>query len=165
MGDQALAAVPDSLYERDALAWAEQQAAVLRRMAAGEAVSEALDWSNVIEEIEAMGRSELRACRSYLQQVIFHLLRLHAWPGSQAASHWRDETRVFLDLAAQSFTPSMRQEIDLDAEYRGALRLARYAMQETEAQPRPLPNACLFTLEELLAGDIGGLIGKLSNAS
>ncbi len=54
----------DSLYERDALAWAEQQGALLRRLAAGEAVNEAVDWPNVIEELQDVGLSELRACRS-----------------------------------------------------------------------------------------------------
>ena len=38
---------PDSLYGRDALAWSEQQAALLRRLAAGERLNEAVDWANV----------------------------------------------------------------------------------------------------------------------
>ena len=164
MSEQAAATSQDSLYERDALIWAEQQAELLRRLASGENVNEALDWLNVIEEIEAMGRSELRSCGSYLQQAMFHLLKLHAWPDSRAVSHWRDEIQTFLDLAEHCFTPSMRQKIDLDFEYRKALRLTRYAMQETEARPRKLPETCPFTLNGLLAGDIEELVGKISNA-
>jgi len=50
--------MPDSLYEQDMLAWTEQQADMLRRFVAGERVNEAIDRPNVIEEIEASGRSE-----------------------------------------------------------------------------------------------------------
>ena len=37
--------MPDGLYDRDALAWAEQQAELLRRLAAGERVNDAVDWA------------------------------------------------------------------------------------------------------------------------
>ena len=49
------------LYERDALAWAEQQAALLDRMAAGERLNEAVDWPNVIEEVRDVGLVPLHA--------------------------------------------------------------------------------------------------------
>ena len=65
---------------RDALAWAEQQAALLRRLAAGERLNEAVDWPNVIEELQDVGLSELRACRSLLAQALAHLLKLRGWP-------------------------------------------------------------------------------------
>ena len=56
--------MPDDLYERDILSWAERQSALLRRLANGERLNEAVDWPHVIEEIEDVGRSELRACES-----------------------------------------------------------------------------------------------------
>ncbi len=88
--------MPDGLYERDALAWAEQQAALLRRVAAGERVNDAVDWAHVIEEVADVGLSELRACRSLLRQAMVHLLKLHAEPRSQAAAHWQGEVAGFL---------------------------------------------------------------------
>ncbi|MBV9249845.1 MAG: DUF29 family protein [Acetobacteraceae bacterium] len=55
------------LYESDILIWAEHQAALLRRRAAGELVNDAeLDWPNIAEEIEGVGRTELRAVESLL---------------------------------------------------------------------------------------------------
>ncbi len=51
--------MPDDLYERDCLAWAEQQSELLRQVAAGERVNAAVDWAHVIEEIHDVG------CRSY----------------------------------------------------------------------------------------------------
>ena len=59
--------MPDGLYERDAFAWSERQADLLRRLAAGERVNEAVDWPYVIEEVQDLGLSELRACRSLLR--------------------------------------------------------------------------------------------------
>lgn len=48
--------MPDDVYERDILSWSEHQAGFLRRLAAGERVRAAVDWRNLIEEVEALGR-------------------------------------------------------------------------------------------------------------
>ena len=156
--------MPDGLYERDALAWAEQQAALLRRLAAGERLNEAVDWSNVIEEVQDVGLSELRACQSLLEQAMVHLLRLHAVPDSDAARHWRDEVRAFLHDVERRFTPSMRQRIGLDDLYAKAAGRARAAVEDNGGAARPMPGACPFTLAELLAGDVAGLVARLSDA-
>ncbi len=149
------------LYDQDALAWAEHQSDLLLRLAGGERVNEAIDWAHVIGELRDVGLSELRACQSLLQQAITHLLKRHAWPDSLSALHWRDETGAFLDDAARRFTPSMRQRIALDELYARALRRVRTASDATGA-PRPLPDACPFQLDELLAGDLGVLTGRLA---
>ena len=52
------------LYGDDIVLWSKRQAELLRRMAAGERVDDQIDWPNVIEEIEDVGRSELRAVRA-----------------------------------------------------------------------------------------------------
>ena len=144
--------MPDGLYERDALAWSDRQAALLRRIAAGERLNEAVDWANVIEEVQDVGLSELRACESLIQQAISHLLKLHAWPGSRAADHWRDEVGTFLDDAGRRFTPSMRQRMDLGELFARALRRARSARDDA-GRPRLLPNVCPYTLDDLLDRD------------
>lgn len=155
--------MPDGLYEHDALAWAEQQADLLRRLAAGERLNAAVDWPHVIEEVQDVGLSELRACRSLLRQALTHLLKLQAWPGSQAAAHRHDEAGVFLADAEDRFTPSMRQRIDLDELYARALHLARAASDSTARPPSSLPETCPFALDDLLAGrpDVTGLLAKL----
>ncbi len=137
--------MPDGLYERDALAWAEQQAALLRRLAAGEGVNAAVDWPNVIEEVQDV-----------------HLLKLRALPESHAAAHWRDQAGVFLDDAEDRFTPSMRHRIDLDELYAKALHLVRAATHDA-GPPYSLPEMCPFTLDELLAGNLAGLAAKLNS--
>ncbi len=55
-----------SLLDADAyiLIWSERQAELLRRRAAGELVNDAdIDWPNVAEEIEDVGRSYTRSSR------------------------------------------------------------------------------------------------------
>lgn len=157
--------MPDGLYERDALAWAERQAELLRRLAAGERLNEEIDWLNVIEEVQDVGRSELRSCRILLRHAMTHLLKLHAWPGSQAAAHWQDEASNFIDDAENCFTPSMRQHIDLNDLYRRALKQLRSATDDS-GDALPVPATCPFVLDDFLASaaDVRTLVQKLGAA-
>ena len=69
------------LYEDDILLWSERQAELLRRRAAGELVNDAeLDWPNIAEEIEDVGKSQLRGVASHLVQALLHDLKAEAWP-------------------------------------------------------------------------------------
>ncbi len=155
----------NGLYERDALAWAERQADLLCRLAAGECVNEEIDWLNVIEEVQDVGQSELRSCQISLRHAITHLLKLHAWPGSQAASHWREKAGEAIDDARMCFAPSMRQHIDIHERYRRALRLLR-SVEDDSGEPHPVPDASPFALDDLLASEtsIRTLVHKLGTA-
>ncbi len=155
--------MPDGLYERDLLAWAERQADLLRRLETGERVNEEVDWPNLIEEVQDVGRSALRSCRSLLRHIMAHLLKLHAWPGSRAASHWREEVESFIGDAEDCFAPSMRQHIDLDDLYRRALKQFRLATDDS-GEPRPAPATCPFVLDDFLSlsADVQTLVQKLS---
>jgi hypothetical protein len=56
------------LYDEDFTLWTEQQAALLRRRAAGELVNDAdLDWQNIAEEIEAAGGNTDASCATAWQ--------------------------------------------------------------------------------------------------
>lgn len=46
------------LYGEDIRLWSETQGALLRRLAAGEAVTDQVDWPHVIEEVEDLRRSD-----------------------------------------------------------------------------------------------------------
>ena len=139
--------MPDTLYDRDALAWADQQAALLRRLAAGEQVAD-LDWPNIIEEVQHVGLSELHACRSLLCKTLVHLLKLHAFPDSPAAAHWRGEVIGFLADAQTRYTPTMHQRIDLADLYADALHIVRAAMTAADT-PKLFPKSCPLTLDNL----------------
>ena len=158
--------MPNGLYERDALAWAERQTDLLRRLAAGERVNEAVDWPNLIEEVQDVGLSELRACKSLLRQTLLHLLKLYVWPGSMATAHWRSEVIGFRADIRDRFAPSMRQPISLDEIYRVALEQVQ-AGTDDSGEPRPVPATCPFMLDDFLSSDadIHTLIQKLGGAS
>ena len=49
------------IYDTDVVTWSEQQADLLRRIAAGEQVNDQVDWPNIIEEVEAVGQSQVDA--------------------------------------------------------------------------------------------------------
>ena len=155
--------MPDGLYERDALAWSDQQADLLRRIAAGERLNEAVDWPNVIEEVQDVGRSELRACEGLLQQALVHLLKLHAMPDSPARLHWRGEAVGFLVQTGRRFSPSMQQRISLPGIYGDALKQVRAGFDDPELLAL-LPLACPFALHDLLKGDpdLSVLLAQLS---
>jgi hypothetical protein len=139
-----------SEYDIDILVWSEHQAELLRRRAAGELVNDAeIDWPNVAEEIEDVGRSQLRAVESHLVQALLHDLKAEAWPLSRDVPHWRAEARGQRDDARAAFVESMRQRIDVASLYRRALR--RIPDLNDDVPPLPVPETCLVTLDELMA--------------
>lgn len=154
--------MPDDLYDRDILAWSQHQADLLRRMARGERVNH-VDWENVAEEIEGVGLSELHAVQSYLDLIMVHLLKLHAWPDSDACNHWHAEIVGFQANAQRRFAASMRQRIDLADHYAGALRQVR-ALRGRVTSGDPWPEASPFTLDALLSADTDALLAILAVA-
>lgn len=138
-----------SLYDTDVVEWAEHQAALLRRVAAGEKLNEAVDWENIIDEVETVGRNEISAVDSLLFQGFLHDLKAQAWPDSRDVPAWRGEARGFFAQARRKYLPSMRQRLDLQGIYADAL----VALPETSdgVPPRQVPAVCPLTLDELMA--------------
>lgn len=139
------------LYDADIVLWSEEQAARLRRVAAQDRLNaDSPDWDNIIEEIESVGRSEARACRSHLVQALRHALKVLAWPQVSYVPHWRAEARDQRNEARDAYTPSMRQKIDVQEVY----QRARDGIPETiDGQPPgPVPKECRATLDQLLFG-------------
>jgi Domain of unknown function DUF29 len=139
------------LYEDDVVEWSQHQAALLRRMAAGERVNDQVDWENVAEEIESVGNEQIHAVRSLLMRALEHDLKCEAWPLSRDVPHWRTEARRFRIEAADRFTAAMRRQIDVGVLYRRARRLLPETIDGNP--PLPVPEECPVTLDELLAGE------------
>jgi hypothetical protein len=99
------------LYEQDFVLWTEQQAAGLRR---AEGSNLPLDWENLAEEIESLGRSDRRGLRSQIRRVLRHLLKLESFPAENPRAGRRasiNESRKELrDLLRDS--PSLKTEVD-----------------------------------------------------
>ncbi len=86
--NQADDAVTEPSYERDVVAWANEQA---RRLRAGE--FHRLDIEHIADEIEDVGRSEKRELASRISVLMAHLLKWQYQPGRRGAS-WTGTIRV-----------------------------------------------------------------------
>jgi len=80
------------LYEQDFVRWAESQAEALRD-AARSGTNLPLDWDNLIEEVESLGRSERRELESRLVTVLEHLLKLEYSSALNPRAGWRATIR------------------------------------------------------------------------
>ena len=71
-----------NLYEADFLAWTESQAEALRTRQIG-----ALDWVNLLEEVESMGASQRRELKNRMRILLMHLIKWH-WQPERRGSSW-----------------------------------------------------------------------------
>ncbi len=146
------------LYDEDFFRWTQRQAAALRALPGQPAADLApqdvalLDIAHLAEEIEDLGRRDLREVMSYLRLVIQHLVKLQAAPGSRDAAHWHTETVNFQSMAREAFSPGMRRLIDVDDLWTGGCRAAGRFLKDHGARD-PSRDACPFTLDDLLAAD------------
>ncbi len=154
--------MPESLYERDALAWSERQADLLRRLAAGERLNEVVDWTNIIDEIQDVGLGELHACETSLVKAMFLLLQLRADPGNHNAQDWRCNVLLALADAEQSFSPSMRQRLNIESLYIDAVWQV-WASAEHEDDRLNVSGICPLKLDDLLAAapDVDALLERV----
>lgn len=119
------------LYGEDFFAWSQQQADALR--AAGRSGSnQRLDWENLAEEIESLGRSDRRELASGIATVIEHHVKLACSPARDPRPGWqqtirreRAEIERILDDS-----PSLRREVfDIASKVAGgAIELALLEM-------------------------------------
>ena len=137
-------------YDTDILTWSETQGALLRRLAAGEQVNALVDWENVAEEVESVGREQLHAVESLLFQALVHMVKAQGWPDAVDAEKWKANARGFQSQARRRFVPSMRQKIDIAGIYADALKALPSVMDSKG--PDTVAQICPLTLDELLTG-------------
>jgi hypothetical protein len=103
---------PADLYEQDFVLWAEEQARALRQ-AAHSGANLPLDWENLAEEIESLGRRDRRELRSRIQRVIEHLLKLECSPALDPRPGWRTtirRERQEIEMILED-SPSLRRQV------------------------------------------------------
>ena len=85
-----------------------------------------IDWDNLVEEIDNMGKSERRALLSLLTRLLEHLLKLSYWETEKkrCGNHWAAEIVNFRSQIETRLedSPSLRRE--LPAMYDRALSVA-----------------------------------------
>jgi len=75
------------LHETDFVAWTERQAKLLRTPAT-ERCPLALDWENLAEEIESLGRTYRRALANHVLKAIEYLLKLQYASTTESRTAW-----------------------------------------------------------------------------
>jgi len=138
----------DALYDEDFYAWTVQQADLLRRMPL---TSNSVDAQHVAEEIEDLGRSELRTAQSLAEHIIEHLLKLEFSGLEEPAEHWRDEIVEWRLQLDQILTRSIEAKLDLPSCYRASLRLVRRLERDVPGLMSRVPSACPYSLEQIVS--------------
>ncbi|MBE9141186.1 DUF29 domain-containing protein [Nodosilinea sp. LEGE 07088] len=137
-----------SLYERDFYQWVQQTAAALKAKAFDQ-----VDWANVIEEIESVGRSERRELKSHLIVLLEHVLKLQYWTSERASNErgWRNtviEQRRQIQLLLDD---SLSLRPLLDDLYADAYRQAREDLiLKAQLPEAAIPHGQPYTLAEAL---------------
>ena len=135
-----------ALYDRDFVAWTEQQAALLRSNDLS-----ALDREHLAEEIESVGASERRELRRRLARLLQHLLKWKYQPELRSRS-WSATIRAQRHelVAILDDSPSLRPTLpDVLARAYGPAR--NWALDETGLLA--LLEACPWGIEQVLAAD------------
>ena len=136
------------LYEQDFLAWTEDQAEALRTKQAG-----ALDWENLLEEVESMGRNERNAMESRLSLLLTHLMKWQ-WQPEKRGKSWiqtiREQRKAIRKILKNS--PSLRSHVpEMLAEAWAEAR--DDAAFETELPLSIFPETCPWSLDTQILAD------------
>jgi hypothetical protein len=141
----AKARSPAKLYDRDFYEWTVAQARALRDARPAE-----LDWGNLAEEIESLGKSDKRSIESNLNVVILHLLKWQFQPDGRKGG-WRSsiaEHRLRIRKLTDE-SPSLRRfPGEALAEEYDLARLK--AIDETGLPESQIPIQCPFTIDQIL---------------
>jgi hypothetical protein len=113
---------------------------------------ESIDYEHLIEELEALGRSEKSAVKNLLLQIIVHLLLYEFWETERDRNinHWAGEIVTFRVQLEDKFTTNLRNLLaqELDNIYSNAVLIV---FKKTRLIN--LPQHCPYSLEQLLDKD------------
>ena len=136
------------LYEHDYYGWTNTQVQALRDREISR-----LDWENLAEEVEDLGKAERHRLESHLESLLMHLLkweyqlqrRSRSWSNSIREHRFRIQ-RVLRD------NPSLKAS--LPEVFADSYEAARFAAEnETGQDLSALPESCPWSLDDALRSD------------
>lgn len=133
------------LYDADFSEWAVRNAELLRSGHVDEA-----DLEHIAEEIEDLSKSEHRALRSAVTQILMHLLKYEMQPAKRSRS-WLgsiDKQRFQIEEILRE-SPSLQPALaeTLVQCYMSAVKMAS---RQTGIARKQFPEVCPYTVEMLL---------------
>ena len=146
----------DELYETDFYAWTRAQTRELRRLKEGRN-DVALDLQHLIAEVFSLGLSERDTCRSEIERILEHFLKLGYSPAEAPRAGWKRSivgARAVLrrKLSKALSRDAERQFLKL---YEVGRKAALFGLQEYgewQAAKR-LPQTCPYSLDDILRDD------------
>ncbi|MCM0019644.1 MAG: DUF29 domain-containing protein [Tagaea sp.] len=140
-----------SAYDADFFTWTQDQAKALRALDPARVGNE-VDLAHVAEEIEDLGKREVREVESQLIRLFEHLMKLAYMPNSEARNHWLGEADGFQAQAAIAFKPSMGQAVDLERAWKFGRRNALGFLKDRGIAADP-SKTCPFDLETVISDE------------
>ena len=133
-----------ALYDRDIIAWANEQARLLR---AGQL--EQLDLEHIAEEIEDVGKSEQRELANRMAVLLTHLIKWQFQPERRGGSWQRTISEQRNSIARRlRRTPSLANSL-ADPDWWADAWGDAVAMATAETGLDILPDACPWDLGEI----------------
>jgi len=135
------------LYDSDFCGWTIQRADALKRKSLND-----LDWENLTEEIETLGRSETRELGGCYRLLLLHLRRWQFQPMQRSRS-WKAARAVQRKDASQALADNPSLKRKADEIFAATYELARVdAAQEPGVKfdtfPPTAPYTCALPLDQ-----------------
>ncbi|MCV9879288.1 DUF29 domain-containing protein [Brenneria izbisi] len=132
-------------YDTDVVAWAHEQAALLRSGKFSE-----IDCENIAEEIADVGKSEQRELASRMAVLIAHLLKWKFQPERRGSSWEKTIKAQRKDVGyALKESPSLKTKLN-DPEWYDVIWSKAVAIAADETQLENLPDEQIWSVEEVL---------------
>ena len=133
------------LYQTDFYVWTIAQAKCLK-----DGTWDCLDISNLVEEIESLGKQQRQELMNRLGILLGHLLKWEFQPSHRSKSWFatiREQRRRIGDLLEES--PSLKPYLPevLEKAYQDGVDLA---VRETSLNYKDFSQECLYSLEQVL---------------
>ena len=137
-----------SLYEQDYVEWLDVTLEQLQNRDLKH-----LDWTNLMEEVEALGSEQRHKVESYLIQLLKYLLLYQYWESekSYCARDWLEEIdnlRNEIEILLRSKTLYNHLVSILETSYQRARRSAK-----TKSDLNIFPVICPYSMEQVLDPD------------
>lgn len=134
-----------ALYDEDFFAWTQRTAELLR-----DGRFDDVDVEHAAEEIEDMGKRDLKELNSRMQVLLLHLLKWRLQPDKRSPSWQATIVTQRIEIEATLLqSPSLRARLrqELPGNY---LRAIKRALPETGLERERFSTECPFTIEQIL---------------
>ena len=137
-----------TLYEQDFNLWLEETVNLLKTRQLS-----LIDYDNLIEEIESMGKRDKKALESNLEQILMHLLKWQ-YQKNKRSNSWRYSIIEHRNRLKKDFRDSPSLKPYFDDVLEDCYQTAReFASEQTGLDIKTFPIDIPFTKEQILSSN------------